>query len=490
MRLDWNVDLTMIRSWVVGNAAPNVGGGGINIGNHGSAYIENSVIAGNFSGETAGGVRFDGAGPYRIINSHIVGNVSDSWGSAIAGQGAVIEVTNTLIINNTGNSGIDDPWGDGSIITLGHCDTYGNSPDGTDGVTITRANCLGALQKIGLDPLMAGGALPSEVGPTFAEQWLSYDYRLMPGSPAIDAGTPAGAPATDIDGTPRDAIPDIGAYEGGVTYPVIQSITPNSAFYKTGDLPVTISGYNFLAPISIQLDSVSLLTPTLVSGTTLNAVIPVNDLDVGKYDLVVTSDGEIATLVDAFAVLVSWYVATTGDDSNSCLSTGAPCATINGAIGKASSGDTIYVSNGTYTGTGDEVVLIDKDITLSGGWDASFTAQSGTSTIDGDGVSRGVTVNTGVTATIDHFTVKNGYTDGGGGGIRNFGDLTLTNSIIRDNAAESPGGGIIGRLGSSTKIIDTQIYRNEAGQDGGGIYLDNSDLTLIRSWVVGNAAIG
>ena len=38
----------------------------------------------------------------------------------------------------------------------------------------------------------------------------------------------------------------------------------------------------------------------------------------------------------------SWYVATTGNDTNSCSSAGSPCATINGAIGKATtSGDTI-----------------------------------------------------------------------------------------------------------------------------------------------------
>jgi hypothetical protein len=42
---------------------------------------------------------------------------------------------------------------------------------------------------------------------------MSYDYRLLPGSPAIDAGTPTGAPLTDIEGTPRDATPDMGAYE-------------------------------------------------------------------------------------------------------------------------------------------------------------------------------------------------------------------------------------------------------------------------------------
>ena len=82
-----------------------------------------------------------------------------------------------------------------------------------------------------------------------------------------------------------------------------------------------------------------------------------------------------------------WYVAPGGDDiANDCLSPLTPCATINATIGKTSSGDTIYVAIGTYTNsTGSEVVLIDKDITLSGGWDSSFITQSSMSTIDGSG---------------------------------------------------------------------------------------------------------
>lgn len=41
----------------------------------------------------------------------------------------------------------------------------------------------------------------------------SFDAHLFAGSPAIDAGTLNGAPGHDFDGQPRDAKPDIGAYE-------------------------------------------------------------------------------------------------------------------------------------------------------------------------------------------------------------------------------------------------------------------------------------
>lgn len=39
------------------------------------------------------------------------------------------------------------------------------------------------------------------------------DYHLREGSPAIDAGVADGVPNVDLDGRPRDAQPDIGAYE-------------------------------------------------------------------------------------------------------------------------------------------------------------------------------------------------------------------------------------------------------------------------------------
>jgi len=49
------------------------------------------------------------------------------------------------------------------------------------------------------------GLVSSDIG--------NFDAHLSVGSLAINAGTADGAPSNDLDGNPRDAQPDIGAYE-------------------------------------------------------------------------------------------------------------------------------------------------------------------------------------------------------------------------------------------------------------------------------------
>jgi thermolysin metallopeptidase-like protein/parallel beta helix pectate lyase-like protein/S-layer family protein len=137
--------------------------------------------------------------------------------------------------------------------------------------------------------------------------------------------------------------------------------------------------------------------------------------------------------------VATWYVATTGNDTtNSCFSTSSPCKTINGAIGKAAAGDMIKVAIGTYTGTGVEVVLLNKNVNLSGGWNTNFTTHSGTSTIDGQSIRRGLTVMASITSVVESFTILNGFGNApgaawGGGGIRNEGSLTINNCVINNN---------------------------------------------------------
>ena len=188
----------------------------------------------------------------------------------------------------------------------------------------------------------------------------------------------------------------------------------------------------------------------------------------------------------------TWYVTTGGNDSNSCMSAGSPCATINAAIGKAAaSGDTVKVAVGIYTGTDVEVVLLDKNISLSGGWNTAFTTQSGLSTIDGQNVRRGIRVynaSANITVSVDHFLILNGHYSyyGDGGGITNTfrGNLTVVNSSIQNNSSGHYGGGIYS-TGNLT-VINTTISNNSA-YVGGGIYSDIL-MTLNNSTVSNNSA--
>lgn len=54
------------------------------------------------------------------------------------------------------------------------------------------------------------GGDPLLMRPTWGE---TGDYHLQEGSPAIDAGSAEGAPTVDLENRPRDAQPDVGAYE-------------------------------------------------------------------------------------------------------------------------------------------------------------------------------------------------------------------------------------------------------------------------------------
>jgi hypothetical protein len=186
-----------------------------------------------------------------------------------------------------------------------------------------------------------------------------------------------------------------------------------------------------------------------------------------------------------------WYVAPNGDDNNPCQSPAAPCATVNATIDKASAGSTIYAAMGVYTvGSGYEVVIISKSVTLSGGWDTSFSKRSGLSIIDGRQTRRGITIFGGYEVTIQGFDVTNGY-GFVGGGITNWGsDLILIHSLVQNNQAVIFGGGIYNDFGTLL-IENSQVSGNISFQDGGGIS-NMADGVLIanNSAIVNNSSNG
>src|SRR5260221_10649616 len=178
-----------------------------------------------------------------------------------------------------------------------------------------------------------------------------------------------------------------------------------------------------------------------------------------------------------------FYVATSGNDSSSCSTPVSPCLTINGAIGKATNGDTIYVTTGTYNygGTGNdndnEVVLLNKNLTLSGGWNNLFTTLEGFSTINGNGIRRGITSNEGTETFIDHFILTNS-----GNSLLNLGKITVSDVVFADNEGS---GFYNSGVGAQANIRNSSFYNNARH----GIYNDAS-MVISNVTIVNNLDVG
>jgi len=93
------------------------------------------------------------------------------------------------------NNDLDPTAGSGSLVI--YLDEGGNNVNLI--TSINGAADMTASGNINADPYLAN--------------YVAFDWHLDAGSPCIGAGTSAGAPAVDIDGQARDALPDIGADE-------------------------------------------------------------------------------------------------------------------------------------------------------------------------------------------------------------------------------------------------------------------------------------
>jgi nitrous oxidase accessory protein NosD len=172
--------------------------------------------------------------------------------------------------------------------------------------------------------------------------------------------------------------------------------------------------------------------------------------------------------------------------------------TIQAAVNDATCA-TINVAAGTYT----ELVTINRNVTIRGdGQDVTF--------VDGSGSGRVFEISQG-TVTIKGVTIQHGNAGFGlGGGIANFGTLTVANSTLTANEA-GVGGGIanfgtltvmnstlagntgldgfgagIANLGTLT-VANSTITDNTAGVEGGGLF-NRGTLTVQNSTVADNTA--
>jgi hypothetical protein len=521
---------------------------GAGILNNGTLVLRTSVVRLN-SGTFGGGIYINDSKTTTIIDSNVRGNVAQDEGGGIRNSGT-LHVINSTIHNNQAFSeeggGIFNGWGD--TTTIDNSTIHGNSANNGGGVynesatgTVTLKNtilagnsaktgpdCRGTISSSGynlIESVLDCSFTSSTGDVTGSDPLLGIPIGhpayipLSASSPAVNAGNPSGCTdylsnplSTDQRGVARVGNCDIGAYEyttPGSPSSVIavggtpQSAPPSLPFRKrlkavvldSAGSPVNSTTLTFTAPssgASGTFEDSATYTTTAQSdafGIATAAVFTANT-STGSYTVDATVSG-VGSPAPFQLSNKAWYVSTTGSDSNDCLSPASGCVSINGAMGKAgfTPADTILVATGTYTGSGGEVVLLDKDAILLGGWNASFDSQDGTSTIDAELARRGVRVAIGVEAYIERFTVRNGDTTNNGDGIFNEGTLTLEKMVVENNKTTKTGsgGGIFNEDFAKLYLNNSAVINNGSLNmcTGSGVY--NSGLFIAtNSTISGN----
>ena len=245
-----NENLTLTNSTVSGSS-----GDGIVVAYRAGAALTDSTVSGN----NGGGIRVDYLSNVMLTNSTVSGNKEDgvlarSYGSiSLAnstvsgnkGNGIALGLSQAFLDNSTvvDNNGGGIDVGSHSNISLSNSivanpgvencllDLYGASINaGTD--TISSSGCGGATIA---DPLL--GPLADNGGPT-------QTHALLPGSPAIDNGTAAGATAADQRGIAAEGVRDSGAYEfiASINAITIDKLINNEARESADDAAQLLAG--------------------------------------------------------------------------------------------------------------------------------------------------------------------------------------------------------------------------------------------------------
>lgn len=202
----------------------------------------------------------------------------------------------------------------------------------------------------------------------------------------------------------------------------------------------------------------------------------------------------LTCLTGAAAAQTDVYVSVTGTDpancanSTICRTSASPCRTIQCAIDSTVGGETVRVSPGTYAecvsayfvdaGSG---APVPSDITIVA-TDYETNFRSNTTILDSTGVDCTVdlgggqilklpVVELGDRSIFRGFTVKGNL---GGGGVRGYGAVQITNNVIEGNSALR-GGGVYVYTGyyvndlDGEAIVRSNVVRNNLAAVGGGV---------------------
>lgn len=176
---------------------------------------------------------------------------------------------------------------------------------------------------------------------------------------------------------------------------------------------------------------------------------------------------------------------TTPGDGNVTLREAIVAANSDGMtdLGQTASGADEIVFDAALTGNaiqlnGTQLPTITDDLTITG-------LGAGQLAIDAQGNSRIFVIDASATVEISGLTLTGGNTPGAGGGIFNFGTLTVRESTLSNNSAERPGGAV--RNAGTMTVADSILSGNSCLANGGAI-TNNGTMRVIDSTISGNTA--
>ena len=498
-------------------------GGGLYIWMSSPFTLTSNVIASNHANTHGSGLWFGGEWNRktngRLLHTTIANNSSSGQG-AYVGDYATLAFTNTII---AGHAGVGITVTAGSTATLEATLWHENGANtGGAGTIISSTNVYG--------------------DPAFADS-TANDYHLTAGSAALDQGVETAAEVTtDLDGLPRDAIPDLGAYEyqrvcqarlndDPTEYATVQAAVDDSTLptdtVKVAGYCAGVNDYGGLSQSVYLTKSLTIQGGyTLTNWSTPDPVVNPTTLDALGQGRVMYIHGAITPTITGLRLTggdasglgggPSGYDAGGGVYVQQASATISGCRVYsNTATHSAASigyGGGIYLNesgatlNGNtvasntigakYSGCGGGLYLNNSDATLMGNAVVSNT----TASASGNGYGAGLYLNYSDASLASNTVEGNTASDiswGYGGGLYlNYSGATLISNTVASNKGSSVhygnGGGLYLNYSSDAWLESNVVKGNLGGvsssNSGGGLYLYNSAATLVSNTVASNTA--
>lgn len=277
------------------------GGGG-----QGEGSLGVGVIAGAANGNGAGGGHYNGCGVGgagggggngTLGAKSTRGLANSGFGGGVAGSSDL----SSLVFGGGGGGASHDPGQPGGTGGAG------------GGAILLFANTLVVTGTITANGGNGGNGVVGGGGGAGGSIFVRANDAAL-GAARISASGGAGGPSAGVGGFGRIRVEYCTSLSGASTPPAstqqfdcgppaaLSTLTPASAVANAGQVPIIISGANFKEPISASIGGVSLRSVSIETSSIAHAVVPVDQLSQGTYDLTVISDGVTMTIPAAFVV--------------------------------------------------------------------------------------------------------------------------------------------------------------------------------------------